>query len=115
MVRLFNKGLDRRCLDNPSQIHDDHPIRDMFNDADIVTDEQIEQVREWLYFIAERDNIDIREGLPKWIKREGAKAFEWKEEAYRGLIKGVLSHTNTNTGKCDIHPQQEMMDMLVSL
>ena len=36
-----------------------------------------------------------------------------EEEAYRGLIKGVLSHTNTNTGKCDIHPQQEMMDMLV--
>lgn len=79
------------------------------------SDAQIEQVREWLYFIAERDGIDIREGLPRWIKKEGAKAFEWKEEAYRGLIKGVLSHTNTNTGKCDIHPQQEMMDMLVSL
>jgi hypothetical protein len=53
------------------------------------SDAQIEQVREWLYFVAERDGIDIREGLPKWIKKEGAKAFEWKEEAYRGLIKGV--------------------------
>ena len=79
------------------------------------SDKQIEVLRDWIIAIGERDFIDIREGLPKWIKQEGAKAFEYKEEAVLGKVKGVLTHTNVRKDKVDMFPQQELMDMLVSL
>mgnify|MGYP005991105205 FL=1 len=41
------------------------------------SDKQIEAIRLWLLWIAERDNIDVREGLPSLIKEKGAKAFDF--------------------------------------
>ena len=79
------------------------------------SDAQIEATRDWILFIAERDNIDVRDGLQKWIKEEGADAFNWKSEAYYGKVKGLLAHSNTNKGKSDIYPMPEMMDMILSL
>ena len=76
---------------------------------------QIEALRLWLHFIAERDNIDVRAGLPALIKEKGADAFEWNEDAYYGRVKGTWTHTNTRKDKVDMFPQQELMDMLVSL
>lgn len=79
------------------------------------SDRQIEAIRLWLLWIAERDGIDIRAGLPALIKEKGADAFEFNEDAYYGKVKGLWTHTNTRKDKVDMFPQQELMDMLVGL
>jgi hypothetical protein len=79
------------------------------------SDKQIEVIKLWMLWIAERDGIDIRAGLPALIKQKGADAFEWNEDAYYGRVKGTWTHTNTRKDKVDMFPQQELMDMLVSL
>jgi len=79
------------------------------------SDKQIEQLEKWMKFIGERDGIDIRAGLPSLIKEKGAAAFEFNEDAYYGKVKGTWIHTNTRKDKFDLFPQQELMDMLVSL
>ena len=79
------------------------------------SDAQIEALHKWILWIAERDNIDVRAGLPALIKEKGADAFEFNEDAYYGKVKGLWTHTNTRKDKVDMFPQQELMDMLVSL
>jgi peptidoglycan hydrolase-like protein with peptidoglycan-binding domain len=80
------------------------------------SDEQIRVVRELLLYIANRDNIDLHEGLYKWIKTEGAiKAFDFHSEAYKGNVKGLLTHTNIRKDKCDCSPQPNLVDMILSL
>lgn len=79
------------------------------------SDAQIEALHKWILWIAERDSIDVRAGLPALIKEKGADAFEWNEDAYYGRVKGLWTHTNTRKDKVDMFPQQELMDMLVSL
>jgi hypothetical protein len=79
------------------------------------SDKQIEQLEKWMKFIGERDGIDIRAGLPSLIKEKGVAAFEFNEDAYYGKVKGTWTHTNTRKDKFDLFPQQELMDMLVSL
>jgi hypothetical protein len=79
------------------------------------SDKQIKALEQWLKFIAERDNIDITAGLPALVKEKGADAFEFNEDAYYGRVKGVWTHTNTRKDKFDMFPQQELLDMLVSL
>jgi hypothetical protein len=79
------------------------------------SDTQIESLRKLILFIADRDNIDVRKGLPELIKQYGARAFEWNEDAYYGRIKGLWSHSNTNKGKSDMFPQENLMDMLTDL
>lgn len=79
------------------------------------SDKQIEVLRDWILWIADRDNVDVRKGLPSLIKTKGADAFEWNEDAYYGKIKGLWTHTNIRKDKVDMFPQQELMDMLVSL
>ena len=79
------------------------------------SDKQIENLRLWLLFIAERDTIDIRKGLVEEVKSKGAVGFEFNENAYYGKVKGLWTHTNTRKDKFDMFPQQELLDMLVSL
>jgi hypothetical protein len=79
------------------------------------SDAQIEALHKWILWIAERDSIDVRAGLPALIKEKGADAFEWNEDAYYGRVKGLWTHTNTRKDKVDMFPQQELMDMLTSL
>ena len=79
------------------------------------SDKQIEVLKKWILWIAERDGIDVRAGLPALIKKHGADAFEFNEDAYYGKVKGLWTHTNTRKDKVDMFPQQELMDMLVSL
>ena len=79
------------------------------------SDAQIEALHKWILWIAERDNIDVRKGLPALIKEKGAEAFEWNADAYYGKIKGLWTHTNTRKDKVDMFPQQELIDMLMSL
>lgn len=80
------------------------------------SDEQIRVVRELLLYIANRDNIDLHEGLYKWIKLEGAiKAFDFHKDAYDGNVKGLLTHTNIRKDKFDCCPQPNLVDMILSL
>lgn len=79
------------------------------------SDAQIESLRLLILYLGERDGIDIRAGLPALVKEKGATAFEWNEDAYYGKVKGVWTHTNTRKDKFDMFPQQELLDMLMSL
>jgi hypothetical protein len=79
------------------------------------SDKQIEVLRDWILWVGERDNIDVRAGLPALIKEKGADAFEWNADAYYGKVKGLWTHTNTRKDKFDMFPQAELLDMLMSL
>lgn len=79
------------------------------------SDAQIEALDKWIRWIGERDGIDIRAGLPALVKEHGAAAFEWNADAYYGKVKGLWTHTNTRKDKTDMFPQQELLDLLVSL
>jgi hypothetical protein len=79
------------------------------------SDKQIEVLRKWILYIAERDNIDVRAGLVEEIKAKGASGFEFNEDAYYGKVKGMWTHTNTRKDKVDMFPQPELLDMLLSL
>lgn len=79
------------------------------------SDKQIEVLKNWILFIANRDNIDVRKGLIEEIKKNGAGGFEWNENAYYGKVKGMWTHTNTRKDKVDMFPQAELIDMLLSI
>lgn len=80
------------------------------------SDEQINTVKELLLYIANRDNIDLHEGLYKWIKKEGSiKAFDFHQDAYKGNIKGLLTHANIRKDKFDCSPQPNLIDMIMTL
>lgn len=79
------------------------------------SDTQIEVLRKWILYIAERDNIDVRVGLVEEVKNKGAAGFEFNEDAYYGKVKGMWTHTNTRKDKVDMFPQPELLDMLISL
>ena len=79
------------------------------------SDKQIEVLRKWILYIAERDNIDVKAGLVEEVRKNGAKGFEFNENAYYGRVKGMWTHTNTRKDKVDMFPQPELLDMLLSL
>ena len=93
----------------------DSPFRG-FLDWHKYSDEQINSVRELLFYISNRDNIDLHEGLYRWIHEDGAmKAFDFHEDAYEGKVKGLLSHSNIRKDKFDCSPQPNLIDMIMSL
>ena len=93
----------------------DSPFRG-FLDWHKYSDEQINSVRELLLYISNRDNIDLHEGLYRWINEEGVmKAFDYHDDAYKGKIKGLLTHTNIRKDKFDCSPQPNLIDMIMSL
>ena len=92
----------------------DKPFRG-YKDWHRYSDIQIESLRKLILHIADRDNIDVRAGLPTLIKEKGADAFEWNEDAYYGRVKGLWGHTNVRKDKTDMFPQPELLDMLLSL
>ena len=79
------------------------------------SDKQIETLRLFILWMAERDSIEVRDGLVAEIKKKGAKAFEFNENAYNGKIRGMWTHTNTRKDKFDLFPQTNLIDMLLSL
>lgn len=79
------------------------------------SDKQLDVLKKWILYIAERDNIDVRKGLVEEVKNRGAAGFEFNEKAYYGKIRGMWTHTNTRKDKVDMFPQPELIDMLLSL
>lgn len=80
------------------------------------SDKQIETIEKLLKYISERDNIDIKKGIPSLIKDLGANAFDYIPDVKNGKKdSGIWSHTTVRKDKFDMFPQQELLDMLVSL
>ena len=79
------------------------------------SDKQIAELKKLLLYIADRDNIDVRKGLPQLIKEKGAKAFDVCSVSMCQDTKGLWSHTNCRTTKVDMFPQEELIEMLLSL
>ena len=79
------------------------------------SDLQLKNLKKLLLYISSRDSIDLSIGLIQWVKQDGAKGFEFKQSAYEGKVKGLLTHTNVRKDKFDCSPQPELIDMLLSI
>jgi len=79
------------------------------------SDEQLNVLKNWIIYIANRDGIDPKVGLVELIKTKGADAFDVCDVKMAESKKGMWSHTNVMRGKVDMFPQQELIDMLLSL
>jgi peptidoglycan hydrolase-like protein with peptidoglycan-binding domain len=80
------------------------------------SDKQIQVLKDWILFIANRDNIDVRKGLPELIKTQGAHAaFDFVDVKHVERTPGLWNHTNVRKDKFDMFPQPELVDMLMEL
>ena len=80
------------------------------------SDEQIKATEKWIRYVGERDEIDIRVGLKKYIQAYGpTKGFGFQISACLGEVKGLLTHTNVRRGKSDCYPDPNLVDMILSL
>ena len=80
------------------------------------SDEQLYSLRKLILYIADRDNIDVCSGLIDKIHEFGVeKAFSWQREAYYGTVEGMWTHANTRTDKLDCFPQDNFIDMLMTI
>lgn len=79
------------------------------------SDKQIAVLKELILYIANRDSIDVRKGLPELIKTKGADAFDFYNIPQVTATKGLWCHTNVSTEKVDMFPQPELITMLLSL
>jgi hypothetical protein len=79
------------------------------------SDAQIETLKQWILFIADKYNIDPRVGLVEYVKARGADGFDVLDLDRANKTPGMYSHTNIIRGKVDMFPQQELIDMLLSL
>lgn len=79
------------------------------------TDAQLNSLKELIIYLGKRDGIDIRAGLPEWVRANGRAAFNFRKELLTGEVNGIISHTNLRSDKTDMFPQDELLDMLLSL
>lgn len=79
------------------------------------SDLQILALKQLLFFIAKRDNIDIRAGLPALIRKEGSKAFDKLDRAMCQNQPGIWSHSNLQSFKRDLAPQENLIEMLTEI
>lgn len=79
------------------------------------SDSQLNSLKKLIIHLGNRNNINVNEGLSQWVKDYGPKAFNFNNDAKNGKIKGLLNHTNVNNNKFDMFPQEELLDMIISL
>jgi N-acetyl-anhydromuramyl-L-alanine amidase AmpD len=79
------------------------------------SDLQILALKQLLFFIAKRDNIDIRSGLPALIRKEGSKAFAKLDRTICQNEPGIWSHSNLQSFKRDVAPQENLIQMLTEI
>lgn len=79
------------------------------------SDAQIKSLKNLLEFQAYKQNIDIRAGLPNLIRKIGTKAFDKTDIKMCKETPGLWSHTNVSKVKVDVAPQENMIEMLLSL
>lgn len=79
------------------------------------SDEQIRVLKQWIIYCANKYNIDARVGLIEWVKQKGADGFDVLDLKKAESTPGMYSHTNVIRGKVDMFPQQELIDMLLTI
>ena len=80
------------------------------------SDEQIEALKRTIQHISKIHDIDVGVGLNSFLYEEdNFEAFGYKEDAYYGKLKGILSHSNTRKDKTDMYPCPRLVEMLKSL
>lgn len=79
------------------------------------SDTQLKILQNLIVFIGERNEIDYRQGLPQLVREKGADAFDICDVNMCKTTKGLWSHTNCRATKFDMFPQQELLDMLLTL
>jgi hypothetical protein len=79
------------------------------------SDEQIRVLKNWIIYCANKYSIDPRVGLVEYIKAKGADGFDVCDVAKVQATPGLYTHTNVLRSKVDMFPQQELIDMLLSL
>jgi hypothetical protein len=79
------------------------------------SDKQIAALKELILYIAKKDSIDVRKGLPDLIRTKGADAFDFYNISQVTATKGLWCHANVSMQKVDMFPQQELMEMLLLL
>src|SRR5690554_5512810 len=77
--------------------------------------EQLKSLKELLLKLANEHNIDVKEGLPNLIRKEGVKAFEFIGTKMCVDTPGVWSHANVNKWKLDVAPQEGLIEMFLDL
>jgi len=120
-IELCNIGpiKDRRTYVNTKVVDEqictlDKPFRG-FNQYQKYTDKQLDSLKTLTLHLANKYNIDLHEGLYKWVKDKGASGFDVVDQGYANKNKGLYSHTNLTFGKSDCFPQPELIDLLLSL
>jgi N-acetyl-anhydromuramyl-L-alanine amidase AmpD len=77
---------------------------------------QIKSLKALLLLLADKHAIDLKSGISDLIRKSTSnEAFNYNETANLGKIKGILTHGQVRTGKSDVFPQKELIDMLVGL
>ncbi len=80
------------------------------------SEEQIISLGRLIKHIAKEHGIDLNKGLKEGLLNEKPfRAFDYKEDAYFGKIKGILSHSNTRKDKTDMYPHPQLVEMLKNL
>ena len=72
---------------------------------------QLESLEALIYHLSDKHDIHIQDGMAKLSPDE---RFEWSEDAYRGKVTGIISHTNVRKGKSDVFPQPELNRLIDS-
>ena len=79
------------------------------------SDKQLNILKDLIHYIADRDGIDVRKGLPAMVKSIGADAFDFLNVPHVSANPGLWTHSNVLGSKTDMFPQQELLDLLISL
>ena len=99
------------------------------------SEKQIESLKALLILLSEKHGIDLQVGVIGEMKRIArlssqpephgvvkahtkkgiASAWDFSDEACSGKIVGLLTHGQVRRDKDDMHPQQNLIDMLLSL
>ena len=81
------------------------------------SDKQIDSTHKLVKEIIRRHpSINPKKGLQEWLKTQTAnEAFSYKDDAYYGRVKGILSHTNVRKDKTDCYPDPRLISMINSL
>lgn len=81
------------------------------------TDKQLEVLVKLIKEIAKRNpGINLKSGIQQWVNTQSANdAFEYKDDAFTGKIKGVLTHTHIRKDKTDCYPDPRLIQLLKGL
>lgn len=80
------------------------------------TDAQIKSLRDLIMYVTDKHGISRYIGLQERLGHMSPRdAFEYYDDAKFGEVKGILSHTSVRPDKFDVFPQENLIDMILSL